>query len=55
MRYDFRLLAMSSQTSTMQDELDRAGRNGFAFVSIAIGGSVFGGDEVVIVTRRADD
>ena len=53
-RHDFRLLA-TSRTSTMQDELDRVGRNGFSFAALAVGGTMFGGDEVVIITRRAQD
>ena len=53
-RYNFRLLA-TSQTSTMQDDLDQIGRVGFTFAGIAVGGTMFGGDEVVVITRRIDD
>lgn len=53
-RYDFRLLA-TARTSTMQEELDRVGRNGHAVVDIAVGGTAFGGDELVVITRRVDE
>jgi hypothetical protein len=50
-RYEYLLLA-TSRTSTMQDELQEAGANGFALVGMTVGETSFGGDEVVAILRR---
>lgn len=50
-RYDYRLLA-TTQTSTMQDELNDAGGSGFAIVGVTVGETAFGGEEVVAIVRR---
>ena len=39
----------------MQQELDRAGGIGYEVVDVAVGGTVVGGDEVIVITRRVDD
>ena len=49
--YDYLLLA-TSQTSTLQSELTDAGQRGFELVGITVGSTAFGGDEVVVITRR---
>ena len=50
-QYDYLLLA-TSQTSTLQSELTDAGQRGFELVGITVGSTAFGGDEVVVITRR---
>ena len=50
-RYDYRLLA-TTQTSTMQDELNDMGGAGFAIVGVTLGETAFGGEEVVAIVRR---
>ena len=50
-RYDYELLATSA-TSTMQRELSTAGRRGFEVVGLTVGETEFGGDELVVITRR---
>lgn len=49
--YQYRLLA-TSRTSTMQDELSEAGRNGFAYVGQTVFDTAFGGKEVVVILER---
>ena len=49
--YDYVLLA-TSRTSTLQAELTEAGQRGFKLVGMAVGDTVFGGDEVIAITRR---
>ncbi len=49
---EYKLLA-TSRTSTMQKELNEAGREGFQFVVMAVAETAFGGSEVVVVLRRA--
>ena len=49
--YDYVLLA-TSRTSTLQSELTEVGQRGFELVGMAVGGTVFGGDEVIAITRR---
>jgi hypothetical protein len=49
--YDYALLA-TSRTSTLQAELTEAGQRGFKLVGMAVGDTVFGGDEVIAITRR---
>lgn len=50
-RYDYRLLA-TNRTSTMENELNEAGRDGFALVGVTVGETAFGGGEVVAICRR---
>lgn len=50
-RYDYRLLA-TNRTSTMENELNDAGRDGFAIVGVTVGETAFGGGEVVAICRR---
>ena len=49
--YDYVLLA-TSLTSTLQSELTEVGQRGFELVGMAVGGTFFGGDEVIAITRR---
>ena len=50
-QFEYRLLA-TKKTSTMQKELEEAGKNGFSFVGITVGNTAFGGREVVVILRR---
>ena len=50
-RYDYRLLA-TNRTSTMENELNEAGRDGFQLVGVTVGETAFGGGEVVAICRR---
>ena len=50
-RYEYLLLA-TSRTSTLQDELTDAGQQGFESVGLFVGQTYFGGDEVLVVTRK---
>ncbi len=52
-RYDYLLLA-TSRTSTMQEELQEAGAEGYALVGMTVGKTAFGGEEVVAILRRYD-
>ena len=47
-RYAYKLLA-ASQTSTMQKELQEGGNEGFLYKDQTVFGSLFGGDEVVVI------
>jgi hypothetical protein len=49
--HEYRLLA-TSKTSTMERELDEAGRAGFRFVGMTVSKTAMGGSEVVVITRR---
>ncbi|MCS7080955.1 MAG: hypothetical protein NZ585_13020 [Chloracidobacterium sp.] len=49
---EYKLLA-TSRTSTMQKELNEAGRDGFQFVTLAVAETAFGGREVVAILRRS--
>lgn len=51
--YDYELLA-TSKTSTMQKELTEVGERGYEFVGVTVGQTAFGGEEVVVITRRAN-
>ena len=48
---DFRVLA-TTFTSTMEDELNEAGADGYRFVGIQGGETEFGGEELVSVLQR---
>ncbi len=50
-QYEYRLLA-TSKTSTMQKEMDEAGRAGFRITGVMGGETAFGGSEVVVVMSR---
>ena len=50
-RYDYLLLATNA-TSTMEEELNDAGRRGFELVGVTVAETAFGGSEVVAITRR---
>ena len=45
--------AATNRTSTMQDELNEAGLDGFEFVGVTVSSTLFGGDEVVAILKRA--
>jgi hypothetical protein len=47
-RYAYKLLA-TNKTSTMQKELDDAGKEGFDYKDQTVFDSAFGGDEVVVI------
>ncbi|HIE94632.1 MAG TPA: hypothetical protein EYQ83_17900 [Acidobacteria bacterium] len=47
------LLVATSQTSTLDRELNEAGQRGFEVVGVSVGDTAFGGEEVVVITRRA--
>ena len=47
-RYAYKLLA-ASRTSTMQKELQEGGNEGFLYKDQTVFGSMFGGDEVVVI------
>jgi hypothetical protein len=49
--YEYRLLA-TARTSTMQKELNEAGRAGFEFCGMTVAETAFGGREVVSIMRR---
>lgn len=49
--YEYRLQA-TSRTSTMEKELNAAGRDGFQFCGITVAETSFGGKEVVSILRR---
>ncbi len=51
-KYEYRLQA-TSRTSTMEKELNSAGRDGFQFCGITVAETSFGGREVVSILRRA--
>jgi hypothetical protein len=52
MAYEYRLQA-TSRTSTMEKELNTAGRDGYQFCGITVAETAFGGKEVVSILRRA--
>jgi hypothetical protein len=49
--YEYRLLA-TARTSTMQKEMNEAGRAGFLFCGVTVAETAFGGREVVSILRR---
>ena len=50
-RFEYRLLA-TSQTSTMQKEMQEAGNAGFSYKGQTVFGTTFGGDEAVVILER---
>lgn len=51
--YEYRLQA-TSRTSTMEKELNAAGRDGFQFCGMTVAETSFGGKEVVSILRRIE-
>jgi hypothetical protein len=51
-RIEFRLLA-TSKTSTMEKELNEAGKQGFVLSGLTVGKTALGGSELVSVMRRS--
>lgn len=49
--YEYKVQA-TSRTSTMEKELNEAGRDGFIFCGITVAETAFGGREVVAILRR---
>jgi hypothetical protein len=52
-RFEYQLLA-TTRTSTLDEELSDAGQRGFGLVGVSVGETAFGGEEVVVITRRAN-
>lgn len=50
-RYEYKLLA-TKKTSTMQKELQEAGKEGFAYAGITVAETFFGGSELVVILRK---
>ena len=46
------LLLATTQTSTLERELGDAGQRGSEMVGVSVGETAFGGEEVVVITRR---
>ena len=53
-RFAYRLLA-TNQTSTMQEEIQEAGSEGYRYRGQTVFESLFGGEEVVVIMERDDD
>ena len=53
-RYEYLLLS-TSRTSTLQKELTDVGQQAFEAVGLSVGQTSFGGDEVLVVTRKTLD
>ncbi len=53
-RFAYRLLA-TNQTSTMQEEMQEAGSEGYRYRGQTVFESLFGGEEVVVIMERDDD
>ncbi len=53
-RVEFKLLA-TTKTSTMEKELREAGQAGYEFLDVMVGGTAFGGKEVISLLRRYPD
>ena len=53
-RVEFKLLA-TTRTSTMEKELNEAGQAGFEFLDVMVGGTAFGGKEIISLLRRRAD
>jgi len=50
--HDYKLLA-TSKTSTMERELEEAGAEGYELMGITVAETSFGGQELVVIARRA--
>ena len=53
-RFAYRLLA-TNRTSTMQEEMQEAGGEGYRYRGQTVFDSLFGGEEVVVIMERDDD
>ena len=53
-RFTYRLMA-TNQTSTMQEEMQEAGREGYQYRGQTVFESLFGGEEVVVIMERDDN
>ena len=53
-RFAYRLLA-TNRTSTMQEEMQEAGSEGYQYRGQTVFESLFGGEEVVVIMERDDD
>jgi hypothetical protein len=51
---DYRVLA-TSRTSTMQEEMNQAARDGYRYAAVMGGETAFGGNEVVTVMMRTEE
>jgi hypothetical protein len=51
--WNYKLLA-TSKTSTMEKELRQAGALGYGFVGVTVGKTAMGGNELVVITRKAE-
>jgi hypothetical protein len=51
-RFDYKLIA-TSRTGTLQKELGEAGAAGYSFVGLTVGKTAMGGNETVVIVRRA--
>ena len=52
--YDYLVLA-TTKTSTMQEEIQAAAEQGYAFAGVMGGSTMFGGNEVVVLMQRSED
>jgi len=50
-RYDYRLLA-TTRTSTMEKELTPQGENGYLIRGLTVGGTAFGGHELLVILEK---
>jgi hypothetical protein len=51
-RFEYRLMA-TSRTSTLENELKQAGDVGFEVIGMTVAKTMFGGNELVAIARRA--
>jgi hypothetical protein len=52
LKFEYRLIA-TSKTSTLQKELEAAAEQGFEAVGLTVGQTALGGQELVVITRKA--
>jgi hypothetical protein len=50
-RYEYKLFA-TNKTSTMEKELNEVGDQNYKFVGVTVAQTAFGGNEVVVITRK---
>ena len=50
-KYEYRLIA-TKRTSTLQKEVDEAGKSGFQALAMTVGETAIGGGELVVITRK---
>lgn len=51
-KWEYKLLA-TKKTSTLQKELDEAGKQGYQALGMTVGDTAIGGGELVVITRKA--